>query len=265
MKTSSRLINYFQEQSDAISRLLRESSGDFRPEDFHLLRIHIKKIKAIFSLTAYCVEGFDQQKYFKPYKAIFQRAGAIREMQLQEMMMKKYKPDHVLADYYHQLDSAIRHECQLFSSLVDKKLKRKLKNNVKSTTCFMKNVVKPCVKDFLLEKRSHIEKLLHCEKLEISQAHELRKRIKEVYYLQKIVQPKNKRLAIADDFQELLGQWHDHDVIRKDLINDAQNHKLKPEEVKAIMAVQKKITGRGTQLFLKIESEKAKTFASASS
>jgi len=78
MKTSYRLINYFKEHTDAISRLLRESSGDFRPEDFHLLRIHIKKIKAIFSLTAYCVKGFDQWKYFKTKEAIFKRAVDIR-------------------------------------------------------------------------------------------------------------------------------------------------------------------------------------------
>ena len=125
---------------------------------------------------------------------------------------------------------------------------------------FLENVNARCVKKFLSGRKKEIENLLLLEKPQTGQIHTLRKSIKELYYLQKIFQPRNKRLAIANEFQKLLGLWHDYHVISNDLLSDARNHEWRPEEIKAIMAIQKKITGRAAQLFNTIESEKAKQF-----
>lgn len=257
VKTSVKLIKYFLGQSASVHLLLQKPSSAFSAEDFHMLRVYIKKMKAIFSLVQSAVKSFDQEKYFTPYKTIFRQAGRVRELQLEQSLISKYKLDPVLAQYYNRLESEIRNEQNAFFGLTDKKLKRKLKKNTTAVIPLMEKVDSSAVKKFLVEKRNIIELLLHGEKTEAGHVHELRKRIKELYYLQKIFQPKNKRLAVADDFQELLGQWHDYDVIREDLLKDAQNHKLKPEEVKAIMKIQKKISSHADRLFRKIEFDKA--------
>jgi len=231
--------------------------AEFHQEDFHSLRVHIKKIKAIFSLTDACVNSFKQDKYFKTFKTVFQQAGKVRELQLQVSLMRKYKPDPVLTEYYHKLESDIQQEQHDFFSLINRKWKQKLEQNEKKILPLLEKVNARVVREFLFEKREQIENLFQIEKPKEGEIHELRKRIKELYYLEKIFQPKNKRLAIADDFQELLGLWHDYEVIRNDLLKDAQNHKLKPEEVKAIMAVQKKIANQADRLLSKIDFSKA--------
>ena len=257
MKTSAKLIKFYRQHADAAIELLQKPTADFHEEDFHTLRVHIKKIKAVFSLTDACVKKFKQDKLFIPFKTVFQQAGKVRELQLQVSLMKKYKQDPPLKDYYKKLEDDIQKEHQYFFKLVDHKLKNSLKKKVKETLPYLKKVNSSAVRKFLQEKRIHVEELVQAGNPHTEQVHELRKLIKELFYLQKIFQPKSKRLSIADDFQELVGQWHDYQVISNDLLKDAQNHKLKPEEVKAIMTLQKKISAQAARLFNKIEFAKA--------
>ena len=257
MKTSAKLTRYYRQHADAVSELLQKPMTDFHEVDFHLLRVHIKKLKAIFSLTGACVINFNHEKLFKPFQTVFRQAGKVRELQLQVSLIKNYKQDPVLTDYYKKLESDIHKEQQEFFNLADDTLKKKLKKKVKETFPYLEKVHATAARKFLREKRTHIEGLIASGAPDQDQVHELRIRIKELYYLQKIFQPKTKRLSIADDFQELVGQWHDYQVISNDLLKDAQNHKLKPEEVKAIMIVQKKISNQAEKLFSKIEFAKA--------
>lgn len=257
MKTSAKLIKFYHQHADAVNELLQKPTPEFHEEDFHALRVHIKKIKAVFSLTDACVKKFKQDKLFKPFKTVFQQAGKVRELQLQVSLMKKYKQDPALKDYYKKLEDDIQKEHQEFFKLVDYKLKNSLIKKVKETLPYLSKVNSSAVRKFLQEKRIHIEELIQKGNPQTEQVHDLRKHFKELFYLQKIFQPKTKRLAIADDFQELVGQWHDHQVISNDLLKDAQNHKLKPEQVKAIMTLQKKISAHAARVFNKIEFAKA--------
>ncbi|HEY3385529.1 MAG TPA: CHAD domain-containing protein [Saprospiraceae bacterium] len=257
MKTSAKLIKYFLRQSTSVQLLLQKPSLDFSAEDFHMLRVHIKKLKAIFSLTDACVKNLKKDKLFKPFQTVFRQAGKVRELQLQISLLKKYKQDPVLAGYYKKIESDIQKERADFFKLADDKFKRGLKKKTKQSLPYLGKVNSGEVRKFLLEKRNHIEELMKSGKPEVDQVHELRIRFKELYYLQKIFQPKTKRLSIADDFQEIVGQWHDYYVISNDLLKDAQNHKLLPIEVKAIMTLQKKIATHADRLFHKIEFAKA--------
>jgi CHAD domain-containing protein len=257
LKPSKRLTKYFLRQSDRIHQLLKKPIETLEEGDFHLLRVHTKKIKAILNLAEYGVKDFPKEKYFTPYKIIFSQAGKIRELQLQISLMKKYKSQKGLNAYYSRLEKDGLQHHQDFLLLIDKKLKRKLKKSDQKIVPFLKKVDAQVVKDYLSTITNRIRTLLHEEKLNAEQVHDLRKHIKELKYLQKIFQPKNKLLTIPDDFQELIGQWHDYAVISKDLLKDAQHHELKPEEVKAIMSHQKKISNRADQLLAKVEIAKA--------
>ena len=106
---------------------------------------------------------------------------------------------------------------------------------------------------YLLEEQSKIQRLMKADKLAKKDVHDLRKQIKDIFYLQKIFQPKDNRLVVADEFQEMLGQWHDNRVLAKDILKGAKNHKLQPDEVKALMALRKKILASSDRQLAKIE------------
>ena len=106
---------------------------------------------------------------------------------------------------------------------------------------------------YLLEEQSNIQLLMKADKLAKKDVHNLRKQIKDIFYLQKIFQPKDNRLIVADEFQEMLGQWHDNRVLAKDILKGAKNHKLQPDEVKALMTLRKKILASSDRQLAKIE------------
>ncbi len=243
---------------DSILLLLRKPETQFGPKDFHALRVAIKRIKALlFLISAHCTD-FRRKKQFKPFRKLFRQAGIVRELQLQETILKKYGPEPVLTTYFNQLDVELHHEQQLFFKLNSQQIRKSLKAKAKKILAALDIIKGGFVKRYLQEKRDNIRSLITSEKLEEHDVHLLRKKIKELYYLQMIFHPENNRLDIADDFQDLLGQWHDCQVIRQDLIADAQNHKRPPQEIKAIMALHKKISEQATRLLTKIQTVKNK-------
>jgi CHAD domain-containing protein len=241
---------------DSIMILLRKPVAQFGPKDFHSLRVDIKRIKALLFLVDASTKDFKKKKYYKPFRQLFRQAGKVRELQLQEAMLKKYGQAPALTTYFNQLDLELQHEQQKFFALPGKQMVKALNAKAKKVEALLGDVKIQAVKDYLQDKRENIRNLLATEKLKEKDVHLLRKRIKELYYLQRIFKPDSNRLDIADDFQELLGKWHDCQVIRQDLIADAQNHKRPPEEIKAIMALHKKISGQASRLLEKIQTVK---------
>lgn len=243
---------------DSILLLLRKPETQFGPRDFHALRVDIKRIKALLSLISAHCEDFRRKKQYKPFRILFRQAGIVRELQLQETILKKYGPEPELTTYFNQLDVELHHEQQLFFNLNSQQLLKSLKAKARKIYASLGEIKGGFVKRYLQEKREDIRSLMTSEILAEHDVHLLRKKIKELYYLQMIFQPENNHLDITDDFQELLGQWHDCQVIREDLLADAQNHKRPPGEIKAIMALHKKISAQATRLLAKIQTVKNK-------
>lgn len=258
MKTTAKLRKYYLQQVDSIEAILRKPGQEFTPEDFHMLRLSIKKIKSVLSFLSFYNPDFDKEKHFKPYEDLFSLAGEVREIQIQQSQLKKYITNPLLAKYFDKLSNDLHDHHTAFTKLVDRKLRKKINSNAKKVATYFEKAAKKLMRQYLLEEQSHIHALLKADNLEKKDVHDLRKKIKDIYYLQKIFQPKNKRLIIADEFQELLGQWHDYRVIAKDILIGAKNHKLLPEEVKALMTLRKNILASSDRQLAKIETMRLK-------
>jgi CHAD domain-containing protein len=254
MKTNAKLRTYYLRQVGVIEAILQKSGKDFTEEDFHNLRLGIKKIKAVLSFLRFCDPDFNQEKHFKPFADLFSQAGEVREIQIQQAMLKDHSSSPLLKSYFDDLSTSLRDHQAAFAARIDRKLKKKIRSSVKKAHAFLKNVSSRLMNQYLQDEQSRIKILLNADKLEKKQVHALRKQIKDIYYLQKIFQPKDKRLLVADEFQEMLGQWHDYRVVAKDLLNGAQNHNLQPPEVKALMTLRKNILARADRLLMKIET-----------
>lgn len=257
MKASSILKHSFLRKSGAVLKLLKKQPADFTHEDFHTLRVHIKHIKVILELIASSCSEFNKTKYFTPYKKLFQLAGKIRELQLQHSAFNIYKADPALNFYNTQLKEREAQASKDFFDLIRKSLFKKLKRYNKKILSFMPAVGPKEIKRQLSRNIQEVEAILQLEKPEKEEYHLLRKKIKSLQFLQKLFLPVKERMILADPFQHLLGQWHDYWLISKDLLKDAQNHKLTPTEVKALMALQKKISNRAARLIEKINSVKS--------
>lgn len=253
MKTTAKLKKFYLHQVDTIEAILRKSGHDFTAEDLHTLRVCIKKIKAVLSFLRFFDPDFNKDKYFKPYENLFRQAGEVREIQIQQALLRKYESNPLLAKYFEALSLDFSIHQAAFAKLIDRKLRKKIKTNAKKVEAFFPKAAQQLMTKYLLEEQASIHKLIKADQLAKKDVHDLRKQIKDIYYLQKIFQPKNKRLVIADDFQELLGQWHDLRVVAKDILKGAQNHKLQPDEIKALMALRKKILTSSDRQLAKIE------------
>ncbi len=253
MKTTAKLRKYYLHQVGVIEAFLRKSGNDFTSEDFHALRLGIKKIKAVLTFLSFYDPAFNKEKYFKPFADLFSQAGEVREIQIQQTQLKDYASNPLLAKYFDELSTDLKNHYIAFAEMIDQKLRKKIKSNAKKIEVFFNKAARKLMSRYLLEEQSRIHALMTADKLAKKDVHDLRKQIKDIYYLQRIFQPKDKRLVIADEFQEMLGQWHDYRVIAKDLLQGAQNHKLQPDEVKALMALRKNILARADRLLIKIE------------
>lgn len=253
MKTTAKLRKYYLQQVDSIEVILRKSGHEFTPEDFHMLRLCIKKIKAVLSFLSFYDPDFSKEKCYKPYDSLFRHAGEVREIQIQQSQLKRYASNPLLAKYLDELSNDLRQHQEAFAELIDRKLRKKIKSNAKKVEAFLQKAAKKLMTKYLLEEQSSIQMLLKADKLAKKDVHDLRKQIKDIYYLQKIFQPKNNRLVVADEFQEMLGQWHDNRVLAKDILKGAQNHNLQPNEVKALMALRKKILASSDRQLARIE------------
>ncbi len=253
MKTTAKLRKYYLQQVDSIEALLHKSGHDFSPQDFHTLRLCIKKIKAVLSFLRVYNPDFNKEKYFKPYVTLFSHAGEVREIQIQQSQLKKYTTNPLLSKYFHELSNDLRDHHAAFDELINQKLRKKIKSNAKKVEAFFQKAAQKLMTKYLFEEQSNIQLLMKADKLAKKDVHDLRKQIKDIYYLQKIFQPKSNRLVVADEFQEMLGQWHDNRVLAKDILEGAKNHKLQPDEVKALMSLRNKILASSDRQLKKIE------------
>jgi len=86
-----KLVKYLEQQSDSIAFLvLKKRAGSFVPATFHKLRVQIKKLHFLFDLIKFCSTGFKKKKHYRLFKLIFQQAGKVRELQVEETALKSY-------------------------------------------------------------------------------------------------------------------------------------------------------------------------------
>lgn len=257
MKVKSELKNNFIARTYAIDALLEKPVQKFTVEDFHKLRVEIKKLKAQFKLVNFCSKKFEWKKHFKPFQSIFQQAGKVRELQVEAAALKKYAIYKGLKTYIENLKKVRQKEIFVFLLMINKDLKSRLKKSKKMVLSLIETINKNDAEKYLNKKRKQIESLISAKQLKIKNAHELRKQIKEFYYnIKSLNFPKQIKLVKETEaFQNILGKWHDCEVIKEHL-NEAMEDKtaMGPSEIKQIKSIKVKLSADCEILFKKINT-----------
>jgi CHAD domain-containing protein len=254
METSKILFKYSKKLAKKIRKILKKSPDQFHVEDYHLLRIEIKKLNALFDLLQFCSEHFNRKKYFKPAKKIFAQVGKMRELQLEEASLKKYV-SFSIEHYLHDIQKQIKKEETNFHALISKKRKALLKKDLQESIPFLEEASQKKVIIYFEKKRKEISDIIRKRPLRPLQVHELRKKLKTDFYnKQSCRMPRSPQLEEEDHFQELLGKWHDsrtmNDLLKKSILHD----EIDPTELNQLIEIHYEISVGSGKLLKEINA-----------
>ncbi|WP_187696208.1 CHAD domain-containing protein, partial [Xanthovirga aplysinae] len=84
------LLKYYQLQNQKLQENLTKVKENFDEEALHDLRVSIKKIKALYELMDCLLEKeYFISKKFLPYKNLFKAAGKLRDIHVQQGLIRK--------------------------------------------------------------------------------------------------------------------------------------------------------------------------------
>src|SRR5688572_32167235 len=115
------LTNYLHKREAAIHAILKKPRRKYSSKTFHKLRVELKKLNAILKLISFCAQDLNREKTFKPFKKVFRKAGKVREIQVEEKMLKKYLPKNSLKRYRKRLKKRRSKAQKIYFKLVNKK------------------------------------------------------------------------------------------------------------------------------------------------
>ena len=171
-------------------------------------------------------------------------------------MLKKYFLDNLLTGYSHSLKKLRLQEQKDYFSIANKKLASELKKRYRDIAPFITHMDKKKVKNYMKKKKNKIEKLLSQDTLETPQVHALRKRLKMYNYNRKSLNldKQKKSLSNKEVLPELLGKWHDCQVVIKHLKKSMNTTGINPKEVTQCETVKANISSDSQELFNKISA-----------
>ena len=131
---------YLKNRIASITKLLAKPRHKYTAETFHNLRVEIKKLHALFDLINYSSKHFKRRKTFKIFKLIFNNAGKVRELQIEEIMLHDYLPNTVNSSYRKSLKVQQFKEKEIFFSLINKKFITQIKNKYQQLIPAIKSI-----------------------------------------------------------------------------------------------------------------------------
>jgi CHAD domain-containing protein len=259
MSSDQKLIKYFLKHKKEILNLLDRPAKLYTALHYHKLRVEIKKLEALFRLIRAGNKKFHKAKSGNLLKDIFKQAGKIREIQLEQAMLKKKKAMHGLTSYYSLLNIELQQEHLRFAWIKNKDWIRHVKKRLTATETYFSEIENKSVKNHIHKEENKIRDLLHVKRLKPGQVHKLRKRMKAWYYNSKSLNmdDKKNRFNRIKQFMEQLGKWHDYRVLDDRLQKAISENKLKGAISRSIIQVRKKAVADAASILEKINASRA--------
>jgi CHAD domain-containing protein len=250
------LVTYFKTRKNALNLILEKAPETYTVETFHELRVEIKKMKALFELTAFCKKNFKPRKTFKPYSIIFKQAGKVRELQLQQTILEEQPYFSLLKKYPNQLKKRETKEIQKFFLLANKRLTKKLKEKYPIIIDFLAKTGKKKVNRYRNKTRKEIKKLICKDAFKKNEMHNFRKQLKVYQYNEKIfpVAQSSKLISTQTLLSDMLGEWQDYEVAILHLKKTIPSYKTNSKEIKYLKNIKAVLSLKRELLFHKINA-----------
>lgn len=254
IKAKENLSEYFKKRAINIEKILSIPPEQYGKEEYHKLRVEIKKIHAILDLLNYCQTDFQKNKYFKPFKEIFIQSGKIRELQLEESVLEKYntrKIENVLLKVKKEINKEKRNFCLL----IQKKQKIKIEKKINKIVLHLEEIPDDKVNEYIEMEKKNINNLIRESPLVASNLHELRKTLKRNFYSRESLNMRDKNKKIKEDnFQELIGNWHDSKIMSDLIERSIIKKKINTEELKQLLQIDEELNVHRRLLYNEINN-----------
>ena len=202
--------DYFTEQIKNFNEYHSNLLVEVNKEDIHKLRTTIKKLKTFNIL----LDGlrFREKDFPIELKNLFNKLGEIRDIQIQQKILNEYD-DNI---FNKNLSLLYNHKISLFE--INKDFDKELQ--------YLNDKLDK-VEDYHIDEqiiiniKNHIENSFNeiynmMENISPSILHDIRIKFKRIYYTLILLGEKNEKMY---DLQEVIGLWHDYDVIIRNMDN----------------------------------------------
>lgn len=231
-----RLLSYLEKQLASFDLNFVKVCDSFNSDAIHDMRVSVKRLRALMILAEKLEPSFNSAETEGELKQLFRLSGKMRDAQVQQSL---------LADYAQNLNISFG-EYDLFLRNFEKKSKKKFTSYLKvnTSTDFTGNInqslaelfnktestqivtaINLLVDELLAKVREMNDDQQHDEHL-----HEIRRKLKQCNYLLSVFDKNdpdlprlNETLHVLEKANNLLGEWHDHDVAREFLFNFLSN------------------------------------------
>lgn len=158
MKNSKPDSGYLKKIRKKTIDLLKKAPKKFKDEDYHKLRVEIKKLKSIAGFIGFSHKHFSKKNQLKPFLKVYKQAGKIRELQLEEAFLKKNNVQFI-EHYLDEIARRIKKEKKKFAALISKRTRSKTKKSIREIEQKLEETDDTDVIQFMNNERSKIASL----------------------------------------------------------------------------------------------------------
>jgi CHAD domain-containing protein len=254
---SSAYRHHINKRSLKIYRFVDESARVYSVEYFHHLRVEIKKLNAALRLVKYCSPEFSRKRVFKPYKLLGKAAGEVREIQLEESVIRKVPQGHFTKQYLTGLKDQRLHKKKHFLE-VKNQVSKSLKKRVQKILPYADEIEQVKMTEYFDLLKGRCISKMNGKKLATANIHDLRTLLKEFVYNTEVhrddIKSAFKKTILL---QDLVGKWHDYHVIIGHLYNYRRKISQPAAYIKQLNLVRSGISAKASQLINRINKMKA--------
>lgn len=258
-KSGKKIFAHLNELDETFRFHLSRLAYSINEEDIHYLRRATKKLKALYKLFTCVDHRFNSKKRFSPVNEIFEPAGDLREMQVNQKVLKSYNVSQTLLNNYALFTEIKRKGCE-------KKLKKSIKKfNSGKHKKSLKKIEKICrkideeklsysVSAFVQERLKSVKDLFTVGMPE-NNLHPIRILIKSIspsLAIMDLSRNNNeikKLIVVLKNTEDKLGFWHDRVMLYQSLHAMWQNEKKDAVIVEELESLLQKMKEEKTKLF----------------
>jgi len=210
MHPRSRLKRQVRQRFDRILAVLTGDPAKLSPSGWHRLRVELKKTRALLELIASCVPGTRRKSLFNPLRPLFRRAGAVRDLQVATAFFARASLRPAGPEVLQRMADALTVAQQHFRAGITSEQLAAVRALRRLASGVVSSIRKRDIERYFERMKRKIGAQLRRKAINEEGMHRLRRELKHYYYNSRALGRHSRALwRRLDDFQELLGQWHD--------------------------------------------------------